>query len=313
MRLVAIGDIAWDIVVRPSGELVWGSDVYGATDLLPGGSSANVAVWARRLGAEAVLVGKVGDDRLGGLMRAHLAAEGVASHVLVEAGSATTRIAIVVRQDGEHAFVTDHSHPLRLVAGDLAPSLLEQADAVFLNGYAVFMAGSAAFASLLREEARRQRVPVAFDPSSFALIRTYGANRLLDELGPLDVLLGNEEELDALSEGRGAPALLERARLVVIKQGARGAAALRREPDNLSLGAGDGDMARVWRQPSWGGPLQQWTAPALPVRVVDTTGAGDAFDAAFLVEYVTHGDVARALIAGNRLGGRVAGSLGAQP
>jgi ribokinase len=293
MRLLAIGDIAWDIVVQPSGELVWGSDVYGTTDLLPGGSSANVAVWATRLGAKAVLVGKVGDDRLGELMRSHLASERVASHVIVEPGSATTRIAVVLARDGEHAFVTDHSNPLRLRNGDLPPTLVEGADAVFLNGYAVFMAGSATFAASLLEEARRRQRPVAFDPSSFTLIRRYGANRLLDGLGPLDVLLGNEEELDALSEGRGAAALLERARLVVIKQGAKGAAALQRE-----FGSGG---------------VRQWTAPADPVRVVDTTGAGDAFDAAFLVEYVNRGDLSGALAAANRLGGRVAAALGAQP
>src|SRR5512133_1984590 len=97
VRLLAIGDIAWDILVRPSGELVWGSDVYGSVDLLPGGSSANVAVWARRLGARATLVGKIGDDPLGDLMLAHLEAEQVAVGVARVAGRETTRIAMVIR------------------------------------------------------------------------------------------------------------------------------------------------------------------------------------------------------------------------
>ena len=48
------------------------------------------------------------------------------------------------------------------------------------------------------------------------------------------------------------------------------------------------------------------TAPADPITVADTTGAGDAFDAAFLVEFLTRRDVASALAAANRLGGRVA-------
>jgi sugar/nucleoside kinase (ribokinase family) len=47
--------------------------------------------------------------------------------------------------------------------------------------------------------------------------------------------------------------------------------------------------------------------------VVDTTGAGDAFDAAFLVEFTASRDVRRALARANRLGAHVASQLGAQP
>jgi sugar/nucleoside kinase (ribokinase family) len=49
------------------------------------------------------------------------------------------------------------------------------------------------------------------------------------------------------------------------------------------------------------------------VKVVDTTGAGDAFDAAFVVEWLASRNVEAALQAGNRLGAHVAGHLGAQP
>lgn len=291
LRLLAIGDIAWDIVVRPTGEPVWGSDVYGTTDLLPGGSSANVAVWARRQGARVALVGKIGDDRLGHLMRQHLAAERLASHLAVVRGGHTTRVTILVRPDGEHAFVTDHTRPLRLSADDLPLALLEDVDVVFLNGYAVFMAGGAEFATGLLAEARRRGVPTAFDPSSFVLVERYGARRLLDELGSLDLIAGNEEELSALAGGAGIESLLDRARLVVIKQGARGATALQRRLR---------------------GAVQRYASPGIPVTVVDTTGAGDAFDATFLVEYYTHRSIERALHAANQVGSQVAACLGAQ-
>jgi sugar/nucleoside kinase (ribokinase family) len=289
VRLLAVGDIAWDVVVRPAGDLVWGSDVYGSTDLYPGGSSANVAVWARRMGAEVVLVGKIGDDPWGRLMHEHLAAEGVADRVQVSTAAETTRVSIVIRPDGEHAFVTDHSRPLRLTADDLPLSLLDGADAIFLNGYAVFMAGGAGFAQALLEEARRRRVSIVFDPSSFTLVRRYGGTRLLRELGALDVLVGNEEELEALADGRGIESLMPQAGLVVVKQGPRGATALQAVS-----------------------PVRRYAAPAIAIDVRDTTGAGDAFDAAFIAEYFNHGDIDRALAAANRLGGLVAGRLGAQ-
>jgi ribokinase len=286
-RLLVIGDIAWDVLVRPAGELVWGADVYGHVDLFPGGSAANVAVWARRLGAEVSLVGQVGDDRLGSLMRAHLEAEGVGRSVRTVPGGETMRIGVVIRPDAEHAFVTDHSRPLRLSPADLPLSLLDGVDAVFLNGYSVFMAGSATFAAALLGEARRRRIAVAFDPSSFSLIRTYGASRLLEEIGPLDILVANEDEARALVPSTGdLEELLARAALAVVKRGGDGALALQAS-----------------------GTLP---AAAEPITVADTTGAGDAFDAAFLVDFLTRGDLASALAAANRLGARVASQLGAQ-
>ncbi len=80
--------------------------------------------------------------------------------------------------------------------------------------------------------------------------------------------------------------LLEFAETVVVKRGPRGAAALTREG---------------------------WThRPAEGVRVVDTTGAGDAFDAAFLVARLGGAPVEEALGRGNQLGARVACRMGAQ-
>jgi sugar/nucleoside kinase (ribokinase family) len=148
------------------------------------------------------------------------------------------------------------------------------------------MAGSAAFAAPLLAEARRRRIAVAFDSSSHSLTMLYGAARLLDELGPLDILLANEDEARVLADGRPLDALLERTALAVIKQGGLGATALR----------ASGSVSSA----------------AEPIQVVDTTGAGDAFDAAFLVEFLRHGRLDEALTSANRLGARVASRWGAQ-
>ncbi len=285
-RLLIVGDIAWDILLRPEREPIWGSDVFGTVELLPGGSAANVAVWSRRLGADVTLAGRIGDDALGELMMRHLAAEDVTARVITVPGGATTRVGIYVRTDGEHGFVTDHTQALAFRAADLPVELLDGADAMFVSGYAIYMSESAAFLAGLLAEARRRGVAVAFDPTSFALIRRYGAERLLAELGRLDVLLANDDEARALAGGRSSETLLAHSRVVVVKMGDEGALAM------------DG--------------LRTVTAPATAVRVVDTTGAGDAFDAAFLVAYAGRASLEAALSAANRLGAQVAGRLGAQ-
>ncbi len=287
LRLLAVGDIAWDIFIRPEGEFVRGSDVLGTVDVMPGGAAANVAVWARRLGADVSLVGKVGDDTLGTLMLAHLRAEGVDRRVITVPGGLSTRVGILVSPDGEHSFVIDHTKVLRFDDGDAPSSLLDSADAVYFNGYDIFLARSTAFLEPLLAEARRRGIPVAFDPSSFALIAAYGAERLFRGVGPIDVLLANDAEAEILRAGRPLAELTTRAALVVVKRGAAGASA--------RTGAAE------------------WSAGAERVSVVDTTGAGDGFDAAFLVEYLKARDVEAALQAGNRLGAWVASHLGAQP
>jgi sugar/nucleoside kinase (ribokinase family) len=291
-RLLVVGDVAWDVFMRPSGELVWGSDVYGQVDIFPGGAAANVAVWAKRLGSDVRLLGKVGDDRLGTLMLEHLASEGIAGDIMTVKGGETTRIGVIVRQDGEHAFVTDHSDPLRLTSEDLPESLLDGAGALFITGYGIFMARSPAFAANLLDAARQRGVAVAFDPASFSLVARYGAQRLMGEMGRLDVLLASEEEgaaLLGLKPGAGAAdleALLEYAEVVVVKRGSKGATVLER-------GARTDD-------------------PAVEVDAVDATGAGDAFDAAFLDAYLRGLPAKECLRRANALGAAVASRLGAQ-
>ena len=286
-RLLVIGDIAWDIFIRPEGDLVRGSDVLGTVDVMPGGAAANVAVWARRLGADVTLVGKLGDDTLGTLMHAHLRVEGVGDHLITVPGGLSTRVGILVSADGEHSFVIDHTKVLRFEDGDAPPRLVDGADAVFFNGYDIFLAQSTSFLAPLLDDARARGVPIVFDPSSFALIEAFGRDRLMAGVGPLDLLIANDAEADVL-RGDGPPGVLDAyARLAVVKEGAGGASAYGR-------GAA-------------------WHAPARPVAVVDTTGAGDAFDAAFMVQWLTTGDVDAALRAGNRLGAHVAAHLGAQP
>ena len=203
-------------------------------------------------------------------------------------GKPTMRIGIVIDPRGEHGFVTDHSHPLAFSPSDLPARLLDQVDCVFFNGYGVFTSRTTEFIRPLLADARRGGIPVAFDPSSFTMIDAYGSARLLAEAGNLDVLLSNAEETKALSRHTDVAGLARAAQLVVVKQGADGSSA---------FGSGD----------------RSWSAPPAPATVVDTTGAGDAFDAAFLVEWLSSGDVDAALTAGNRLGAHVASHVGAQP
>jgi sugar/nucleoside kinase (ribokinase family) len=285
--LVCLGDIAWDLLIKPQETLRWGSDVPGRAELLPGGSAANVAVWARRLGVEVRLVGKIGDDWLGELMRQRLAEEGLEDGLLVVPGARTARIGAIVETDGERAFVMDKERALSFGPEDYNASILQDADLFFFTGYTLFTHSSLHFVHLLLGDARRRNLPIAFDPASFHLIEGYGPERLLAEISPLDFLLLNEQEAEALLPGLAPDQLLRFAPCVAMKRGQ--------------------DGSNYYAQ---GCSLSQ---PAYPAEGVDGTGAGDAFDAAFLVEMLSSSDPLRALQRGNRLGALVVAALGGQP
>ena len=209
VRLLAIGDIAWDILVRPAGEFVWGSDVYGSVDLLPGGSSANVAVWAHRLGARATLIGKIGDDRLGDLMQAHLETEQVAAGVTRVAGRPTD-----ANRDrhpaGRRARLRDGPHPA--AAADGRATFRSRCWTKPTWCFSTATRSSWREARRSRRRSSTKRGAAGYPWRSILRrshwCRRYGGAQLLRELGPLDVLLANEEELGALAENGRRESLL---------------------------------------------------------------------------------------------------------
>ena len=73
--LCVIGDFAWDVLIRTNSKLLTGGDTFGEVMLTPGGSAANVAVWAARCGLHTEFIGKIGRDRLGQLAQEDLAKE----------------------------------------------------------------------------------------------------------------------------------------------------------------------------------------------------------------------------------------------
>ncbi len=82
--LCVLGDYAWDVLIRTNSELLRGGDTFGEVVLLPGGSAANVAVWAARAGTDVTFVGKIGRDQMGMLAREELVREGVFIRITIK-------------------------------------------------------------------------------------------------------------------------------------------------------------------------------------------------------------------------------------
>ncbi len=258
-----------------AGETLVGRDALET----PGGKGSNQAIQAARCGVPVSLLAGLGEDAAGAAARALWAVEGIDARVVPGApGQATGQALVMVEEGGENRIVI-------APGANLAPTPAD----VDLAGDRI--AGARLVLSQLES-------PLAATMRAFALARAAGATTLLNTApatGPLDeslwalvdVVIANEVEAamlcgmppDSDAVGLG-PRLLARARVAaVITLGARG--------------------AMLWRHGAAAIGL-----PALPVRVIDSTGAGDAFTGAFAACWAAGGDPAQALAHGV-----VAGSL----
>lgn len=280
---MVIGDLMLDVTAA-AGSLARGGDVHGDVRLDAGGSAANVAVWAAAAGATVTLVGAVGDDHAGQILLEAIRARGILTAVSV--AQARTGMMLVFSEAGDRSMVAHRGANSRLTIGDL-PDPLEAA-AVFVSGYTLFDPASEAVALTALSRARAPLV--ATDAVSWPLVVRHGPNAFFDATARATVLFANEREAEALTGRRdeeAARALAARYATAVVKLGERGAV------------AASGD--RLVR------------APAVPIVEVDSTGAGDAFDGAFLAALIGGASVDGALDRACAAGARCAAQQGRWP
>jgi ribokinase len=249
--ICTLGDVLLDVIVRTSQPLAAGADSPAETRLATGGQAANVAAWVCELGERARCVAKRADDAAGTLAGTLLERRGVELAGPVVAGTTGTVLALV-SPDGERTMATDRGVSVELQPDELEPAWFE-CSWLHLSGYALLAepVAEAALAAVRLARAREARVGV--DLSSWSAIRGYGPERFranLDAAAP-DVVFANEPEWEMVG---GAYALAETA---VVKRGSRGV------------------------EVRSSGVVEEF--PPLAAAVVDTTGAGDALAAGFLV------------------------------
>ena len=271
--LCTLGDVLLDVIVRLEQPLEPGTDAAAETRTGAGGQAANVTAWAAALGAEARFVGKRGDDPAGSLAAGELARLGVDVYGPVVLGRNGIVVSIV-GEDGERSMASDRGVAPTLSADELDPVWFEGVTHLHLSGYSLMSTPIDLAARRAADLVRAGGGTVSVDLASRRVIADFGPDRLRGVLGELapDLVFSNETE----RAEAGADAALEAT--WVLKLGPAGAVVER-----------DGERTEF---------------PAVPAEVVDTTGAGDAFAAGYLV-----GGVELAL----ETAARAVSSLGATP
>jgi ribokinase len=269
--ITVVGSFAVGMTLRTSRMPVFGETLIGSDfDMGPGGKGSNQAVATARLGAESYFVGIIGDDKLGEIASDLYAGEGVNTHYLKKTDEMATGVGfIILDPEGHNGIILDMS----------ANHLMDEA---YVEAAEQQIAGSDIVMSVLE-------IPVLAAAHAMRLGRKHGVHTLLNPApaAPLsdevfrnvDFITPNETELRVLqglppddptpTEDLAHRLQARGAGKIIVTMGEQG-----------SLVLTDG---------------QSFHVPSVAVDVVDTTGAGDAFNSGLAIALAEGQDLVAAV------------------
>jgi len=251
--IIVVGSLNMDLVMRVGRAPVGGETVQGLDfAMLAGGKGANQAVACARMGANVIMVGRVGIDPNGDVLKAALAADGIDAREVRALASTHTGVASIwVEDDGQNRIVLAPG-----ANGLLDPASVARADTM------IAMAGMLIVQLEVPMAAVQAAVDRAFAAHVPVLLNPAPAEPLPDDIWPkIDILVLNETEAASY------------AGIAVVdpnSAAAAGALLRARGPDRVLVTLGAQGVVVI----DGGGARH---TPAKKVKAVDTTAAGDTF------------------------------------
>lgn len=228
-----------------------------------GGSAANSIACIASLGGRAGFIGKVSKDNLGDIFRHDLKALGVAFETLpLDRGPGTARCLINVTPDAQRSMTTYLGAAGFVSPSDIDETMVERAAITFFEGYLFEQpVARESFVKACRAAKRAGR-KAALTLSDSSVVDRQHTALIAFAKAHVDVLLANQREAETLFATDDLDEMTKKARtlcpLVAITMSEKGSILVPRE----------GEIVRI--------------APVKPERLVDTTGAGDAYAAGLL-------------------------------
>jgi len=285
--VLVIGELNVDIVATGlRGLPEMGAEILAQDcELTLGSASAIFAVGMSKLGHKVTFVSHVGRDSFGDFCIAKLKQLGVATSNVVRTANEKTGVTLALSGKRDRAMITYPGAIASLTADRVDNRLLKKHDHVHLTSYYLQKALQPRFGEIL-QHAKALGLTTSFDPNSDPS-DTWNS-KINSVLKYTDVFFVNEREAIKLTKSKTPQAALNvlgaKVPCVVVKRGAKGAIAIQ----NNELFSDSG----------------------FRVKALDTTGAGDSFDAGFLSGYLMKQLLPECLRLGNACGALSAISIG---
>jgi sugar/nucleoside kinase (ribokinase family) len=293
-RVVVVGDLMTDAVARARFPLARASDTPAIVTMHGGGSGANIASWLAVEGSEVAFIGRRGADITGRNRDMELMGYGVDARLVMDPERPTGTCVVLVTHKGERTMLSDPGANAALSPEDLPRDLFVSGSHLHVSGYTLINEGSREAGQTALEFARRAGMSISIDCASSAPLERTGAEPFLEWTHGAKLLFANADQAKVLT-GRDDPASAAKVLTawfpqVAIKMNADGA---------------------LWYTNNRAEPVR---VPAETVdRVIDGTGAGDAFAAGFLPPWLEGKPPADALASGCSLAAKAIAHLGARP
>lgn len=286
-RLLVVGDVIDDIVVRPTRAIRRDADTDAEIANRPGGSAANAASWMAAAGGNVRFRGRVG---AADVERHAAALRAVGVEPVLEGDASVPTGTIVLIVEGNHrTMLTQRGANAQLSYDDVTDDELRDTAIVHATGYGLDGHADAYGRMVARAHAFGARV--SLNPGSAGTVEDLGLPTMLAALDATDILIANLDEGRVLT-GMYAPdevaaALAERCGTIALTMGEHG-----------SIVGSAGALVRVASQRT---------------ELVDPTGAGDSFGAGFLVGLAAGRSPEAAAEQGATMAARAVAQVGARP
>lgn len=295
MKFYVIGDVTVDHLYHLDHLPSPGAEIAPKrATMQPGGAGGTISVTLARLGHTVTLAARVGEDPFAEYALAQVRESGVSeSAIQTDAEHLTSTITVMQTQDGQRAMISDGAANRQLDPAKLKKKDIEGADALIVSGYSLTEGPQREYALKAIETAKNAKKPVpVFIDLGTGAVNKVGTKLLQDVIGA-DYLTLNQHELLALTDTNSLSAALAQlgeagVQRVAVKVGKMGSVVWTPEETELV------DSIRTEKP------------------VIDSTGAGDTFTAAFAHSVLKGLPLAQAARAANIAGALASTSVGAQ-
>jgi sugar/nucleoside kinase (ribokinase family) len=255
----------------------------------PGGSAANATLGATRLGLRTTYVGKIGGDKTAADYHANFVAAGGDGNRFKRTNLPNGRCLSLVTPDGQRTMRTHLGAAMTLSPDEISPADFASARHAHIEGYLMF---NPALADKVVASARAAGCTLSMDLASFEVVNVARDWLLAQIKHGVHIIFANEDEIRALFQDQTSGYDLLARKLA----GFGGIAAVKMGKDGAWVAHG-AELHRI--------------APVKVAKVVDTTGAGDAWAAGFLYGYLRGYSLPAAGAIGSLLGAETVQHLGA--